>query len=732
MLKTMNTGPLFSLGFFFVGALYAAGAPNFTMILGQPTDRSVTVNTRSDTALEIYFDYGVKSGTYTAQTKSAVNTADPYASGYYVLQSVLTGLQADTQYFYRMEYRTAGSTGAFTPGTEYSFHTQRLPGSTFVFCMQGDSHPEREKSMFDPNLYIQTLTAVAKEHPDFYITSGDDFSVDTLPTPYTQSAVTGRYTLQLPYFDLLARSSPLFLGTGNHEETSLSNYNLPADTVNSNQVPIWAQNARNLYYAVPGPNDPVTGTFYTGNATSLPGIGELRDYYAWQWGDALFVVIDPYWSSPAQVDTGLGGQNSTTAKTPDKWSVTHGDAQYQWLKQTLEQSTAKWKFVFAHHVMGTGRGGIETVNQYEWGGNNTDGTWGFATNRPTWQTTIHQLLVANHVTMFFQGHDHLFAHQVLDGVTYQSVANPADNTYTAFNADAYTSGDIFPNAGYLKLTVSAASVKVEYIREWLPQDQSATQVSGTVQFGYTIPAPTVPGTTPTPVITRVANAAGAPTAIAPNTWLEIDGVNLAPVTHLWTNADFAGGQLPTQLSGVGVTVDGIPAVVDYVSSTQIDVLTDPATMSGPVSVRVTVNGVTSAPFTATAQATSPAFFLFGGSPYVAATHADYSYLGPTTLYPGTTTPAKPGETILLYANGFGAVSPSVTAGSITQSGNLAKPPTVQIGGATASVQFSGIISPGLFQFNVVVPASVADGDQPITATSNGLSTQSGALLSVHH
>jgi uncharacterized protein (TIGR03437 family) len=711
-----------------------AATPNFTMILGQPTDRSVTVNARADATVEMYFEYGVKSTVYTVQTKSAIATADPYAAGFFVQQAVMSGLQADTQYYYRMGYRTAGSTGAFTLGTEYSFHTQRLPGSTFVFCMQGDSHPERADSMFNSNLYIQTLTAVANEHPDFYITSGDDFSVDTLPTPYTQSAVTGRYTLQLPYFDLLARSAPLFLGTGNHEETSLSNYNLPADGLNSNQVPIWAQNARNLYYAVPGPNDPITGTFYTGNVTNLPGIGELRDYYAWQWGDALFVVIDPYWNSPAQVDTGLGGQSSTTPKTPDKWSVTHGDAQYQWLKQTLEQSTAKWKFVFAHHVMGTGRGGIETVNQYEWGGNNTDGTWGFTTNRPTWPTTIHQLLVANHATMFFQGHDHLFAHQVLDGVTYQSVANPADNTYTAFNADAYTSGDIFPNAGYLKLTVSPAAVKVEYIREWLPQDQSPTQVSGTVQFAYTIPASAGPVTAPAPVITRVANAAGESATVAPNTWLEIDGTNLAPVsdTRLWTGADFIGGQLPTQLDGVGVTVDEIPTIVDYISPTQIDVLTDPSTMSGPVSVRVTVNGVTSTPFTVTAQAASPAFFLFGSSHYVAATHADYSYIGPATLYPGATTPAKPGETIELYANGFGAVNPAVTAGSLTQSGDLSKLPTIQIGGVAAAVQFAGLISPGLFQFNVVVPASLADGDQPITATSSGLSTQSGALLSVHH
>lgn len=730
MSRSNRARNLFVAGTILAAALHAAGNPNFTMILGQPTDRSVTVNTRSDTALEIYFEYGVKSAAYTTQTKPVSNTADPYASGFYVLQSVVSGLQPDTQYFYRMQYRPSGSTGAFTPTAEYSFHTQRSPGSTFVFCMQGDSHPERANNMFNSNLYIQTLTAVAKEHPDFFITSGDDFSVDNLPTPYTQSAVTGRYTLQLPYFDLFARSTPLFLGTGNHEETSLSNYNLPADSANSNRVPIWAQNARNLYYSVPAPNDSITGTFYSGNTTNIPSIGLLRDYYAWQWGDALFMVIDPYWSSPAQVDTGLGGQNSTTPKTNDKWNITHGDAQYQWLKQTLEQSTAKWKFVFAHHVLGTGRGGIEIANQYEWGGNNGDGSSGLAAKRPAWTASLHQLFVANRVTAFFQAHDHIFAHQVLDGVVYQSVANPADNTYTAFNANAYTSGDIFPNSGYLKVTVGPASVKVEYIREWLPQDQSATQVSGTVQFAYTISANTPPP--PTPVITRVSNAAGGAAASSPNTWLEIDGSNFAPSggTRQWAATDFVGGQLPTQLDGIGVTVAGMPAIVYYVSPTQINVLTDPSAMSGPVSVRVTVNGMTSAPFTVNAQAASPSFFTFGGTSYVAATHADGSYLGPATLYPGATGPAKPGETIVLYGNGFGAVSPTVTAGSPKQSGSLAKPPIIQIGGVSANVQFAGLVSPGLFQFNVVVPASLADGDQPVTASSNGLTTQSGVMLTI--
>jgi len=708
----------------------AMAAPNFTIVLGQPTDRSITVNARADSALEWYFEYGVKSGNYTAQTKSAAATVDPNFKGFYLGQAVMSGLQADTQYYYRMQYRAAGSSDAFTAGAEYSFHTQRLPGSTFVFCVQGDSHPEREKQMFDGNLYKQTLSAATAARPDFYITNGDDFSVDTLQTPYTSATVSGRYTLQLPYFDLLSRTSALFLGTGNHEETSLANLNLPTDAANGNQVPVWAQNARNLYYPMPGPADAITGTFYTGNTTNVKGIGLLRDYYAWTWGDALFVVIDPYWGSPAQVDTGLGGQNGGTTKTNDLWQVTHGDAQYQWLKQTLEQSKAKWKFVFAHHVMGTGRGGVEIADEYEWGGNDAKGVSQFAAKRPTWAMPIHQLFVANKVTAFFHAHDHIFAHQQLDGVVYQDLPNPADNTYTAFNADAYKTGDIFPNAGFTKVTVGPTVVKVEYVREWLPADEKPpSQVSGMVQFAYTIPAGGVP--TSQPVISSVTTSGGN-AAIAPNTWVEIKGSNLAPVgdSRIWKGADFANNQLPVDIDTVSVSVNGKQAYVYYISPSQVNILTPPDAITGPISVVVTVNGVASTAANIPSQAVSPAFFLFSGTPYVAATHTDGTYLGPTTLYPGTTTPAKPGETVILYANGFGATNPAVTAGSLVQSGRLTTLPVIKIGGLQATVSFAGLSSPGLFQFNVVVPAGLPDGDQPITATYGGSTTQAGLMLSV--
>jgi uncharacterized protein (TIGR03437 family) len=250
-----------------------------------------------------------------------------------------------------------------------------------------------------------------------------------------------------------------------------------------------------------------------------------------------------------------------------------------------------------------------------------------------------------------------------------------------------------------------------------------------------LPASTCKSPTPAPSISLVANAEGEAHLIAPNTWVEIKGSNLAATgdTRIWQGSDFSAGGLtmPTTLDGVSATVNGKPAYIYYISPTQANILTPPDAISGSVAVRLSYGGQTSAAFMAPAQALSPAFFVFGGGPYVAAIHSDGAYIGPATLYPGLTTPAKPGETIAIYADGFGATNSPVQSGSVTQSGVLTPLPAVTIGGVPATVQFAGLVGPGEFQFNVVVPAGLDNGDQPITATYNGASTQAGTLLTVH-
>lgn len=237
-----------------------------------------------------------------------------------------------------------------------------------------------------------------------------------------------------------------------------------------------------------------------------------------------------------------------------------------------------------------------------------------------------------------------------------------------------------------------------------------------------------------PAISLVANAEGEAPAIAPNTWVEIKGggLSLTGDFRVWTASDFTNNQMPAKLDSISVTINGKSAYVYYISPTQINVLTPPDTISGAVAVQVTNNGVTTASFTAQARSLSPSFFVFNGGPYVAATHTDGTLLGPTTLYPNLTTPAKPGEIVVLYANGFGPTSTPIVAGSATQSGSLPTLPVVKIGGTAATVQFAGLVAPGQYQFNVAVPSSLADGDQSITAIYGAQTTQAGTLITIHH
>ena len=449
-----------------------------SVVLGRVSDRSVTVSALAKEPMEGHFEYGTASGSYDRKTNRVALPAGKPA------EMVLDHLQPNTEYFYRLQWRQPGE-AAFRARPESHFHTQRAAGSTFTFGVQGDSHPERPK-MSDPALYARTLLNAAAGRPDFYICLGDDFSVDTLRT-IDADTVAQRYALQRPFLGLVAQSAPLFLVNGNHEQASLFNFN---QTGTPHDVAVWAQSARNRHFPLPAPDG-----FYTGDAEPLKSIGPLRDYYAWTWGDALFVILDCYWHSPAQVDNPLHGDEGGNGdkshdghKDRDWWGITLGDAQCHWFQRTLEQSKAKFKFVFAHHVLGSGRGGIEESGLYEWGGRNKRGDWEFSQRRPGWELPIHQLMARHGVTIFFQGHDHLFARQERDGVVYQEVPMPTDQGYVAYNQDRYQSGVKLPNSGHLRVTVSPEQVKVDYVRCYLPKDETGQRKTGDVAHSYTIKA----------------------------------------------------------------------------------------------------------------------------------------------------------------------------------------------------------------------------------------------------
>ena len=437
-----------------------------SLVLGRPTGNSVTVNVLSAAAIEAYFELATATGGDARKTP-----AFSAAAGVPV-EVLLDQLKPNQAYVYRFLYRKPGE-ARFVEGEKQVFHTARASGSKFVFELQGDSHPERSRQ-FSADAYAQTLRAAAADAPDFYLTIGDDFSVDTLPVVNAHT-VMQRYLVQRPFLSLVGRSAPVFLVNGNHEQAAA--YNLDGTP---NNVAVWAQTARNRLFP-----QPASDAFYSGDKTPVPHIGLLRDYYAWTWGDALFVVIDPYWHSKRPVDNVYGGGE----KNRDLWQVTLGDEQYRWFKQTLESSKAKYKFVFAHHVLGTGRGGIEQAGLYEWGGKDRHGEDQFAQRRPGWALPIHQLMVKNGVTIFFQGHDHLFARQQLDGVIYQTLPSPA-NPYEDLRsfASAYRSGEVLSGIGRVRVTVAPEKVRVDYVRTAPVGDPAKPSVDGEIAFAYEIAA----------------------------------------------------------------------------------------------------------------------------------------------------------------------------------------------------------------------------------------------------
>ena len=391
-------------------AALAAGAYATTVtftaqeLLGKPTDTAVTINIVPAAAIQYRYEYGTTSGSYPHET-TPVN-----ATGGQPSEVTIGGLSPNTLYYYRMVYTNVAD-GTIETRTEHTFRTQRAATQSFAFTVTSDSHGAGTN-------VSNAMTNILNEQPDLHIDLGDTFMIDNTTS---QSAVDTAYlSYRKPnYFDKIASSIPIFLSSGNHENEEGWNFD---DTPFS--IALASVKARKLYYPTP-----IDNGFYSGNTDPLAALDAgtygdqyREDYYAWTWGDALFVVIDEFQYTMNLPYSPAAGEGSEPV-TGDQWSWTLGQQQYDWLTQTLENSHAKYKFVFSHNMLGgvprdlqgvgAGyvRGGAEAAGYFEWGGKNANGTDGFAAHRPGWDKTIQQLFVENGVSAYFHGHDHQYVYE---------------------------------------------------------------------------------------------------------------------------------------------------------------------------------------------------------------------------------------------------------------------------------------------------------------------------------
>ena len=277
-----------------LASLFRAEVPAHPLdiVLARPTKNSITASVLGYANREGVIQYGPKAGAPAAKTPVFRLIAGT------PVEVILSGLQPDTQYFYRLTTR-AGSV-AWTPEPERTFRTQRGPGHAFVFTVQADPHLDNK---VEPKLLERSLLNSLSDSPDFHIDLGDTFMTDKYRR--SRELAARQYVAQRYYFGLIGHSAPVFLVLGNHDGEMGGRRRQEDEAV-------WSNTMRKKYFA-----DPIPDSFYSGDSFRHPTAGLLQDYYAWEWGDALFVALDPFWFSGS--DKG------------DNWSRSLGEVQYQWL-----------------------------------------------------------------------------------------------------------------------------------------------------------------------------------------------------------------------------------------------------------------------------------------------------------------------------------------------------------------------------------------------------------------
>lgn len=361
-----------------------------------------------------------------------------------IVQWRFDGLEAGTLYEYQVVADATEGELLLYSGT---VTTQRPPDDThFVFALVTDTHiaprsvaPGELDAVDDQE---RTLLAIGPkmrtQNPDFIINLGDmlDFHLFGFNVPPPDGSWTR--LAYLNYRRLLQNA----LGNAAHFPV-IGNWD--GENGDFSEEEIARSREQRLLY-VPGPMP-----------TTYPeGGSEHQDYYAFTWGDALFVVLNVMTYTPTS------HLLSTHPGEVDDWTL--GDAQLSWFMETLQGATSKWRFVLIHHAVG-GAAGDETNAAYGRGGGQAA--------RVGEQALVHQLMLDHGVQIFFYGHDHVFTDMVVDDIHY-TLPGSAGAPWKFTTAETgYT--EYWPDSGYARVEVSDDSVQVHFISE-----------ADELLYGYTI------------------------------------------------------------------------------------------------------------------------------------------------------------------------------------------------------------------------------------------------------
>jgi uncharacterized protein (TIGR03437 family) len=232
-----------------------------------------------------------------------------------------------------------------------------------------------------------------------------------------------------------------------------------------------------------------------------------------------------------------------------------------------------------------------------------------------------------------------------------------------------------------------------------------------------------------PRITAVSQAASYQTdALAPGSIFTLFGENVGPATL--TTMQVTNGKAATNLGGVRVLFDGVPAPLLYVAATQVSGVV-PLSLGGTTSVQVQVeyrNTRSSAHYVGLAPA-KPGLFTAGGSGKGSAAAANQD-----GTINSAAQPAPAGSVAVLYGTGFGSLAKALEDGVVVTGADATQlPVAAKIGGLDADVLYAGAapgMIAGVVQINVRVPAGLEPGSSEVLLQVGPATTPKGVTLAV--
>jgi len=224
-------------------------------------------------------------------------------------------------------------------------------------------------------------------------------------------------------------------------------------------------------------------------------------------------------------------------------------------------------------------------------------------------------------------------------------------------------------------------------------------------------------------------------AVAPGEIVTVYGANYGPAALVPSQLD-SSGKFPTNVSGVEVLFDGVPAPLLYAGVNQVGVIVPFEVAGKPQTViqyqyNPGSGAVVSNTATVPVAAAAPAIFALnegGSGPGAILNYPDYSVNSASK-------PVAAGGAIQVYGTGGGAIVGGATDGALAPGAAslVTQPVTATIGGVTASVLYAGA-APGLvngaMQVNLQVPMGLAPGPQPVAITVGTAASQKGITVAV--